>query len=479
MQRQIAILHGWGDDSKSFRNLESFLAAAGYDITRIWLGDYVSTDDDVRIEDVARRFQAIVGELQKKGDLGPQFDLIGHSTAGLVMREWAVAFYPDGAGCPVKRMLMLAPANFGSRLATLGNSFLGRATKGLKNGFQTGREMLDALELGSGFQRSLVTRDLLDPEGGGVGPYGPDRIWPFVITGSRGYRNISRQLVNEDGSDGTVRVPAANLNTAGITVDFSANIDLPSVRAWGSRTGGMAIPFAVLPDRDHTQIKHPEKATDAVAEVSDRLGRLILEALACKDALEYAAIAKSWDMVSDETAALADDAGKRRGFFRRLATKPQEVHRYLQIVTRVRDDQGEPVKDYFVEFFSPDGAGDASLLRFQMDVLDHVHVNRLDPSVRCFYIDRDDLMKKFYGGRSSVRQLAASIVAANPGRNIRYFDKEIEGARGHLLLHCDREPDRAALGPNRLHRNSTHFIDIIIPRKAVDRVFQLRRFSAP
>lgn len=475
MPRQIAILHGWNDKSGSFRKLEAFLADAGYDITRLWLGDYTSTDDDVRIEDVARRFQAVVRELQAKGELDKEFDLIGHSTAGLVMRAWAAIYYPDGAGCPVKRMLMLAPANFGSRLATLGNSFLGRATKGMMNGFQTGREMLDALELGSVFQRNLVTRDLLDPEGGGSGPYGPDKIWPFVITGSRGYRNVSRQLVNEDGSDGTVRVPAANLNTAGITVDFSENIELPRVRAWGSRTGGMAIPFAVLPDRDHTQIKFPEEATDAVAEISDRLGKLILEALACNSAQKYGAIAKSWDVVSDDTAALADDTQKRRGLFRRLASKPQELHRYLQIVTRVRDDQGEPVNDYFVEFFSPDGASDASLLRFQMDVLDHVHVNKLDPSVRCFYVDRDDLMKKFYGGRTAGRQLAASIVAANPGRNIRYFDKEIIGARGHLLLHCDDEPDRAALGANRLHRNSTHFIDIIIPRKAMDGVFKLRR----
>ena len=472
MPRQIAILHGWNDTSGSFRKLERFLAAEGYDITRIWLGDYISTDDDVRIEDVARRMQAVIREKQDADELGPHFDLIGHSTAGLVMREWAATYYPDGQHCPVQRMLMLAPANFGSRLATLGNSFIGRA-RAFRNGFQSGREMLNALELGSPYQRSLVTRDLLDPDGAGTGPYGPGGIWPFVIIGSRGYRG-ARRLVNEDGSDGTVRVPAANLNTAGITVDFTENVEKPGIRAWGSRTGGMTLPFAVLPDRDHTQIKFPGDSSGAAADISNRLGNLILEALACETADEHQQIAARWREVSEETAALADSK-RRRGLFRSGTPLAQEVHQYLQVITRVRDDQGEPVNDYFIEFFSPDATSDASLLRFQSDVLDDVHVNKLDPSVRCFYIDRDDLMARFYRDRTNDRQLAASIVAANPGRNIRYFDKEVEGARGHLLLHCEREPERAALGQSRLHRNATHFIDIIIPRKALDRVFRLGR----
>lgn len=149
--------------------------------------------------------------------------------------------------------------------------------------------------------------------------------------------------------------------------------------------------------------------------------------------------------------------------------------RYLQMITRVNDDQGESVEDYFIEFFSPAARSDASLLRFQSDVLDHVHVNKLDPSMRCFYIDRDDLMKRFYRERTGDRQLAASIVIANPGRNIRYFDKEVVGAEGHLLLHCDGEPDRAALGANRLHRNTTHYVDIIVPRKSLDRVFKMAK----
>ena len=50
---------------------------------------------------------------------GRIYDLNGHSTAGLVMRGMVVRYYPDGTNLSRHGgMLMLAPANFGSRLAT-------------------------------------------------------------------------------------------------------------------------------------------------------------------------------------------------------------------------------------------------------------------------------------------------------------------------------------------------------------------------
>ena len=50
MPSQIAIVHGWSDSSKSFRDLRDFLAANGFQVRQIWLGDYISMDDDVRVE---------------------------------------------------------------------------------------------------------------------------------------------------------------------------------------------------------------------------------------------------------------------------------------------------------------------------------------------------------------------------------------------------------------------------------------------
>jgi len=82
-----------------------------------------------------------------------------------------------------------------------------------------------------------------------------------------------------------------------------------------------------------------------------------------------------------------------------------------------------------------------------------------------------------YGGRTRAHRLAVSITAAHPGRNTRYFfDKEADHpSRGSLVVHSSDENECITLGPTRLHRNMTHFIDVIIPRKAVDRVFRLKR----
>ncbi|MGH6922185.1 MAG: esterase/lipase family protein, partial [Propylenella sp.] len=142
MPRQVVILHGWSDTSESFHDLRVFLGNNGFEVTEVWLGDYISKDDDVRIPDVAKRMQAVLSEMLATGKLKAPFDVIVHSTGGLVVREWVARYFPNGAECPVKRIVMLAPANFGSRLAAAGKSFVGRVAKGFDNWFQTGTEML-------------------------------------------------------------------------------------------------------------------------------------------------------------------------------------------------------------------------------------------------------------------------------------------------------------------------------------------------
>ena len=55
MPRQVVILHGWSDDSKSFKPLTKFLKREGFAPFPIFLGDYISLRNDVRIDDVAAR----------------------------------------------------------------------------------------------------------------------------------------------------------------------------------------------------------------------------------------------------------------------------------------------------------------------------------------------------------------------------------------------------------------------------------------
>ena len=55
MPAEVLIIHGWSDESASFRGLRDFLNRNNYEVAQVWLGDYISRDDDVRVEDVAKR----------------------------------------------------------------------------------------------------------------------------------------------------------------------------------------------------------------------------------------------------------------------------------------------------------------------------------------------------------------------------------------------------------------------------------------
>ncbi|MCA3002971.1 MAG: esterase/lipase family protein [Burkholderiales bacterium] len=481
----VAILHGWSDDSKSFKPLANFLRANGYDAVPIWLGDYISMDDDVSIEDVAKRMDSVVRQLQLEGTLPASFDLIVHSTGGLVAREWLSGYFgdPDVAGDepPVKRLVMLAPANFGSRLASTGKSMVGRAFKGWKNGFQTGARMLKALELSSPFAWNLACRDLLvadDTVDDGRRIYGADKVLPFVIVGSRAYEEWPRRLVNEFGSDGTVRVAAANLNVMGATIDFTQDIANPTFRPWASRFNEV-IPIAVLPDRDHTSVTQP-KLVDRGSSVGvpERVGDLLLQALACDSLDAYRAIGAKWttddDSVTERTSkASPETSGLSLG---EAVFTAEAFHQYIQVNVHVVDDHGVDVTDYFLEYPSQshDDTGEAAEY-FQHHVLERVDANSQSKARRTLYLDRTDLMKSYYG-LTADHTLKMRIVAAPIGNNVGYFLAPGSSAKsgqsleavGLVKLHGEEQADRW------LRRHSTHLVKIIVPREPSANVFKLK-----
>lgn len=495
MPRQVVILHGWSDNSKSFLPLTEFLDENGFKPYPLWLGDYISLDDDVRVEDVAKRMQTVLQEKMAGEGLKAPFDMIVHSTGGLVARQWLAPYYPDGKNCPLQRLVMLAPANFGSKLASLGQSMLGRVIKGWKNWFHTGKEMLTALELASLFQWELARRDLFVADSNGT-PYGKDAVWPFVIVGSHPYGSKLRQVINENGADGTVRVAAANLNARGATIDFSARADeQPVVTPWPLRHGGMSFPLAVLPDRDHGSIIDPgSEGYSSDAATQALLGKLILAALGCDDFAQYQGLsafspltttgpmnwrtvivgAPTWADITEAAASLARDDAERAAIFKTSAPPADYFHQYMQIVVHVTDDHGADVTDYYLEFFSPDMRTDAEAVYFQAQVLEDVHPNGRSASYRCLFVDRTDLTTNYYA-RIPPRYdkvLAMSISAASPGDNVSYFRNSVRGASGSMIVHRLEETDEASRW---LKRNCTHFIKLVIPRNPRDQVFDLKK----
>ena len=483
--RQVVILHGWSDTSDSFTDMAEFLKDSGIRPVPLWLGDYPSMSDHVRIEDIVRRMDKVLAGDNRMSGLDESFDMIVHSTGGLVARKWITTFYPDGTGCPVKRLIMVAPANFGSKLASTGKSPLGRVFKGFKHGGEVGEELLNALELASDFLWDLAQEDLFASEGeptdGAASPYGPDGVWPFVITGSHPYLDGFRQVVNEDGSDGTIRVAAANLNAYGVTIDLRLKDDDDGFsRRWPLRHAayqtykedGRArqhFAFAAIPDRDHSTITEPgaERVVRNGAAGS-KLPDLLREALACNSFVDYQAVASHWEEISEETHGLAGMTEEQREAIfpnDHKDLKPEYFHQYFQIVVRVVDDQDYPVDDFYLEFFNGNARGDDGAVIFHRDVLSHVH-----PGVgetRCFYINRTDLMERFYKslpGRAK-KTLNASVSAARPGEYVQYFGRNVKGRS--IPAHSFAKDGRF------LRRNCTHFIKIIVPRTQVDRTFKL------
>lgn len=482
--RQVLIIHGWSDQSKSFRVLGQFLAQHGYAVSNLWLADYISLDDDVRVADVARRMGEVIADRMKANLLAPSFDVIVHSTGGLVAREWLVSHYQGRAEqCPMKRLIMLAPANFGSKLAAMGKSFLGRVVKGYNNWFHTGKAILDDLELASSYQSQLVQRDLL------IGPDSPDQqtptayyraeaVWPFVIIGTHPYTSLFHQIVNEYGADGTVRACAANMNVRGMSVDFRQDRVDQAMQVWPSRLS-TPVPFAVLATRTHASITDPERIDpshqESIAETPEQqaqLGRLILQALHCQDFAAYQNIAQEWLSMTEAIAPQND--GEQQSSASEEDDHPM-LHQYLQINCSVRDDQGKPVDDYFLEFFTDTSKRHTeSNVYMHGSVLENVKTNSQDAASRNLYFDYTDLMRHYYQNlpKNTEQVLHMSISAASPGPNINYFEREKVGAEMEVPLHV--MGDAASCW---LQKNTTHFLQMTIPRIPNNNVFTIKRLT--
>src|SRR5262249_30970942 len=228
-KRQVLIVHGWSDSYESFQPLKDLLVAAGHETRQVFLGTYASMRDDVTFDDLATGLQRRFAEMANGLKLEPfSLDVIVHSTGGPVVRHWLNLYLRDVCGgvlsrCPVRSLIMLAPANFGSRLAAQGKSALAKLFKGgMATGFQTGKRILEGLELGSPTLWRIAEGDLFASERrypcSNQGPF------VYVLSGSDTYGDLKGFVAkgaNENGSDGTIRAAAASLNSIKIVADYT------------------------------------------------------------------------------------------------------------------------------------------------------------------------------------------------------------------------------------------------------------------
>ena len=384
---KLAFVHGWSvHHTDTYGELPSILAAQAtargleLDPVDIHLGRYISFHDTVRMDDVVRAFDRALRDAVGDGTGGiAEFSCITHSTGGPVVREWVQRYHAAAmADCPLEHLVMLAPANHGSALAVLGSARLGRM-KAWFEGIEPGEKILEWLELGSSPARALNLAWLdLAPFAGGSG------FMPFVLTGetidAKLYDHVNSST-GEAGSDGVVRVAAANLAYGWLSLRQGAK--KVAMAGGGEATlleyddklrGSQPGAFGVVPEASHSGNKLGILRSPTLANADEKpVVGAILDALSVGTKTAYAALTAAWAKATEAEQA---GAGKHRRFF--------------QIIFQITDDQGARVTDFDVLLLA--GAKyDPDKLRkgFYVDK----QVNKHSPEHITFYLDYDVMME--------------------------------------------------------------------------------------
>lgn len=231
----IILVHGYSAESKDttldkiaaiYGTLPAYLAremqdAAGGapEVVDVNISRYVSLDDGVDLDDLTIALDRVLKtKFPRLLDPAVGFNAIIHSTGALVMRNWVRRCSEPGRDeenrfrCPLKRIVHLAGANFGSGWAHVGESLLAKWGREIVFHEERGLAVLDGLELGSNWSIELH-RHFLRPGRALFADYG---VMEFCIVGSQialGPGALTPiRYGKEDGSDGVVRVASANLN---------------------------------------------------------------------------------------------------------------------------------------------------------------------------------------------------------------------------------------------------------------------------
>lgn len=269
MGKRLLIVHGYSDGSKSFIGLKDYFKSR-YAEKDIYFVDYTSMDDQTTYFDLADKLDTDYRRVSK----GERIDVACHSTGSLVVRAW-LALHNERARlrnpenlppCPIKRLLCFAPANFGSDLAVLGQSFLSKFRTTFfnehsdkKDAFETGKVLLQGLEPASPFQWLLSAHDLHGEHTYFSKKQPPERrCYPFVLAAADSYGGAQAALIKQRGmagTDGTVRIPGTSLNTRKCTLDFPDDRD-PELY-WYPEVKFPRIPFGVFAGFNHGSIVNP------------------------------------------------------------------------------------------------------------------------------------------------------------------------------------------------------------------------------
>ena len=455
MANKLLIIHGYSDGATSFTALRDFFIESGaYQSENVFLLNYDSLDDSSTYEDFADKLDE---DFQKLFN-DERIDVACHSTGALVSRAWLRMHYQrqvaagvKAPASPVEHLLMFAPANFGSDLARLGQSFLGKFRSTFFNSnhqgedfMESGRIVLQGLEPASPFQWALSGDDL---HGGGYFnvALGEGKVcFPFVLAAGRAYGGLQGRLIparSKPGTDGTVRICGTSLNTRKCVVDFAQPVVRPD---WLEERKFPVIPFAIFGEFTHGSIIDVEKAFKTGANSA---GGLALESIRVKTLADYAALAGRFDQALKQKFT-GDD--------------------YQQFFFRVLDDVGFSIADYYLDFYVvlPSGQVDQKLTaEFDKEFESEFTRHSADSSCRVLMLNVTNLRKYLQKLRQARARLVFDITGKSPNSQVKYLP-------GYAVVFDGAKPADDS-SPTFLYPNTTTLVEIILNRIESDKVLHL------
>jgi len=438
----ILLIHGYSAESRGtdYGSIKSIYGSLVDDLKSsnrvviIDLSRYVSLNDSISIYDIARALDRVLNA-EHPELLASGFNPIVHSTGALVIRNWIRLFSPKPS--PVRNLIYLAGANFGSGWARIGQGQIARWGRYVfDNGSQRGVKLLHALELGSS-QTIDVHLHFLRTGNRMLEDY---QVQEYILVGTQAdplWFTFPVRYAKEDGSDGTVRVSGSNLN-----FNYLSIIPVPGAAAmrWAEvqaavvnanqrlsfpefyRINQISQPYFDRPEIPFAIPYHCAHSGDQYGIVSgsdtkEQVQRLIRSALAVPDrsSAQWSALV---DPFHQETKTTYDTARNTlyRGPFNYLRDSRNQYDSHAQLILRLRDQDDQPIPVANTDIFFVSEQQQVGTTPVQ-ELIEDTVVGGVSPNVITFYlrtnrfdIERNDWVYLVSG----VQDFALEITAVEP-----------------------------------------------------------------
>lgn len=455
----LVFVHGWSvTNTSTYGQLPQTLAARAAQagsplrILDIHLSEYVTFDDAVTMDDIVRGFDHAIRGLPLPD---ATFDCITHSTGGPIVMAWlrAQRDHPTVyARVKVSRVVMLAPAHFGSALARLGKGTVGRL-KAWFNGVEPGKRILEWLEHGS---PESLDQNLDFIHGDDPAKHG---TYLFGLIGDRPDRklyDVVNSYTGEDGSDGVVRLAAANLNARhGVLTQQGSTATLGLTVTRAPRTA-----FKLLPGLSHSGTTQGIMAATPPSPIAVDA---IIRCLAVNSMDAYTALC---DAFAAENAQRDAKKVEREP----VAIFPDRIHihdpRSLLIV-RLLDDRAEPLINAQFQFTAgPEASPDHLPQGFLLDR----QANSRTPAVVTLFLNRSVLAgDAAVGDPTHPGQTVRGPLQAHRPYGARVVPVDLTGLIRHVVASTARSDDLLdSLGPH-----ETTVIDVVLSRRVAEGIYRL------